>query len=303
MPRPSRTTLAALATAGILTLAACSGADATGADTTGPGTTTSDAASTGTTGAATSAAPDTASPDTAAAGTTAADTTAADTNAPGTAATGDAAPGSTAVADDPLQHNEADIEFARTMIVHHQGAVAMADLAQGRASDPRVLDLAARIRAAQAPEIDIMNGWLAAWGAPTSGATSTQGTGGTDMGGMDHSGMGHSGGTTDGGADGGTAVPDASAGDPSGGQAPGGDTSPMPGEMTPEQMQQLAAASGTEFDARWLELMIAHHRGAVPMAGRELEFGLNPDALDLARTIAQTQAVEIGEMEQMQATG
>ena len=39
----------------------------------------------------------------------------------------------------------------------------------------------------------------------------------------------------------------------------------MAGMATPEQMAALAAASGAEFDRMFLELMIAHHEGAVEM--------------------------------------
>lgn len=39
----------------------------------------------------------------------------------------------------------------------------------------------------------------------------------------------------------------------------------MKGMATPEQMRALAAASGTEFDRQFLQLMIAHHQGAIDM--------------------------------------
>jgi uncharacterized protein (DUF305 family) len=39
----------------------------------------------------------------------------------------------------------------------------------------------------------------------------------------------------------------------------------MPGMLTHEQMAQLAAASGPEFDRLFVEHMIAHHEGAVAM--------------------------------------
>jgi uncharacterized protein (DUF305 family) len=39
----------------------------------------------------------------------------------------------------------------------------------------------------------------------------------------------------------------------------------MPGMLTPEQMQQLAAAKGTAFDKLFLEGMIRHHAGAITM--------------------------------------
>ncbi|MFI5486764.1 DUF305 domain-containing protein [Micromonospora echinaurantiaca] len=60
----------------------------------------------------------------------------------------------------------ADVMFAQMMIPHHQQAVEMADLAATRAADPAVKRLAGQIKAAQAPEIATMSGWLAAWGRP-----------------------------------------------------------------------------------------------------------------------------------------
>lgn len=39
----------------------------------------------------------------------------------------------------------------------------------------------------------------------------------------------------------------------------------MPGMLTPEQMEELRNARGTEFDRLFLEYMIQHHRGAIEM--------------------------------------
>ena len=50
-------------------------------------------------------------------------------------------------------------------------------MADGRAQDPRVLDLADRIEADQDPEIQTMTGWLEDWDQPTSADES----GGMDM--------------------------------------------------------------------------------------------------------------------------
>jgi uncharacterized protein (DUF305 family) len=74
--------------------------------------------------------------------------------------------------------SDADVTFAAGMIPHHQSAIDMAQVAEGRAADPRVLDLAARIEAAQGPEIEILSGWLDQWGA--------DGESEMDHGGMDH---------------------------------------------------------------------------------------------------------------------
>lgn len=60
-------------------------------------------------------------------------------------------------------HNDADVEFAQMMIPHHEQAVEMAQLAPDRAESAEVKDLALRIKEAQAPEIDQMDGWLADW--------------------------------------------------------------------------------------------------------------------------------------------
>ena len=49
------------------------------------------------------------------------------------------------------------------------------------------------------------------------------------------------------------------------------DWMPMPGMLTDEEMDRLAAASGMEFDRLFLELMIKHHRGAVTMVENLLD--------------------------------
>ena len=44
----------------------------------------------------------------------------------------------------------------------------------------------------------------------------------------------------------------------------------MPGMLTPDQMTQLDAARGPEFDRRFLRFMIQHHRGAITMVSELL---------------------------------
>lgn len=145
----------------------------------------------------------------------------------------------------------ADAMFAQMMIPHHQQAVVMADLAQTRASSPVITDLAARIRAAQQPEIDLMTGWLQQWGVPVLSEQEAMASHG-----------GHS----------------------------------MSGMLTPEQLDELAAASGAAFDRRFAELMIAHHQGAVEMA-REVVGSANPQVASLAGEIIDAQQAEIGELQ------
>jgi uncharacterized protein (DUF305 family) len=76
------------------------------------------------------------------------------------------------------EFNTADETFAMEMIGHHEQAVEMADIVLAKSDvDSRVLELAAKIKAAQQPEIDVMTDWLEGWGVDVS-----------DMGGMDHGG-------------------------------------------------------------------------------------------------------------------
>lgn len=66
--------------------------------------------------------------------------------------------------------NDADVMFAQMMIPHHQQAVQLATLADTKASDPEIKQLAAQIKAAQDPEITTMSGWLTGWGRPSAAA-------------------------------------------------------------------------------------------------------------------------------------
>jgi len=60
----------------------------------------------------------------------------------------------------------ADVIFATEMISHHRQAVMMASIAPDRSSSAEVKALAAKIEAAQQPEIDTMSRWLRGWGKP-----------------------------------------------------------------------------------------------------------------------------------------
>jgi len=57
-------------------------------------------------------------------------------------------------------YNVIDRTFVQMMIVHHAQAIEMAKLAPGRATDPELRALAARIGAAQGPEVAWMRAWL-----------------------------------------------------------------------------------------------------------------------------------------------
>lgn len=153
--------------------------------------------------------------------------------------------------------NDADATFAQQMIPHHQQAIEMAQLAQGRVSSGEVLELAENIEAAQGPEVDTLQGWLEAWGEQVpSGA-------------MDHGDMGHD------------------------------SDDAMSGMMDEDEMNDLMAASGADWDRMFLEMMIEHHEGAVEMAQAAVDEGENPDAVALARKIISDQQAEITQMRQL----
>ncbi|MFF0158586.1 DUF305 domain-containing protein [Streptomyces sp. NPDC005263] len=157
-------------------------------------------------------------------------------------------------------HNAQDVSFAQGMIPHHQQALEMAKLADGRASSPKVKDLAARVEKAQDPEIKTMSGWLTSWGedVPTSGDSMES------MPGMDHSGG-----------------------------------SGMAGMMDPADMGKLEKASGADFDTMFLTMMIDHHKGAVEMAGTEKSKGKYGPAMSMAGDIVTGQTAEITEMNKL----
>jgi uncharacterized protein (DUF305 family) len=174
--------------------------------------------------------------------------------------TDDSPPSTTAAAQ--TSHNSMDTQFAQQMIVHHEGAVEMAQLAQENAVTPEVQDLAGQIEAAQGPEVELMQSWLQEWGEPTEAEGDVGG-----MEGMDHGDM--------------------------------GSAMEMDGMSQEEAMADLGSVSGAEFDRRFLELMIEHHRGAVMMAQAALADGQDPKAQELAEQVVADQEAEIERMEQL----
>lgn len=79
-------------------------------------------------------------------------------------------------------------------------------------------------------------------------------------------------------------------------ELPDHDMSSMKGMMSADDMAALGAAKGAEFDRMWLEMMIAHHEGAVEMASGVLAGGRNPDVKALAQQVSDSQSAEIAEM-------
>ncbi|GAA5088115.1 uncharacterized protein (DUF305 family) [Thermocatellispora tengchongensis] len=68
------------------------------------------------------------------------------------------------------------------------------------------------------------------------------------------------------------------------------------GMATLAQMNRLRAARGESFDRLFLELMIAHHRGALAMAKTEVAEGADRRMRLMARDVLSSQAIEISRM-------
>jgi uncharacterized protein (DUF305 family) len=76
----------------------------------------------------------------------------------------------------------------------------------------------------------------------------------------------------------------------------------MPGMLTEEQMKQLEAAKGPEFDKLFLTLMIQHHTGAVSMVKdlfNTYGAGLDETVFKLASDVNVDQTTEIARMQRM----
>ncbi|MEU3061764.1 DUF305 domain-containing protein [Streptomyces subrutilus] len=79
----------------------------------------------------------------------------------------------------------------------------------------------------------------------------------------------------------------------------GHDHGTMPGMATEQQLKELTAAKGADFDRLFLKLMTAHHEGALKMAGEALAGGNNAAVEEMANEVVATQSAEIHRMRAM----
>jgi uncharacterized protein (DUF305 family) len=171
--------------------------------------------------------------------------------------------------------SQADVEFMQGMIMHHAQAVEMTALIASHTENKELRSLGARISSSQSDEIKFMQRWLAARGERVS----------MELPGMDMS--SHTSGHTSG---------DASK------QTPHQQGALMPGMLTPEQMEALRKAKGTEFDHLFLTGMIQHHDGALTMVKELFDTagaGQDADVFNFATDADNTQRAEIKIMQSM----
>ena len=156
----------------------------------------------------------------------------------------------------------ADVTFMQGMIMHHSQAVEMTALIDSHTQNKEVRSLGAKISSSQSDEIRFMQRWLVARGQPVSMA----------MPGMPDMDM---------------------AGNP---------IDPMPGMLTPDQMEALEKAKGADFDHLFLTGMIQHHKGALAMVKDLFDTagaGQDADLFNFATDADNTQRAEIKIMQNM----
>lgn len=165
-----------------------------------------------------------------------------------------------------------DVGFAQDMSVHHRQAVLMAGLARDRSTDPAIRLLAFDIESNQLQQIGQMQGWLSLWNAAAV-PTGRYMTWMTDAGSMPEMvGMAH---------DNGAGV------------------QTMPGMASPADLDRLRAASGSQFDILFLQLMLRHHQGGAPMAQYAAQHGEMAQVRNLAESMVVSQGAESDYMTQL----
>jgi uncharacterized protein (DUF305 family) len=82
-------------------------------------------------------------------------------------------------------HNSGDITFAQNMMPCHKQAIQMSDIILTKLGiDPRVVQVANQIKAAEGPEVQRMQSWLSQWQQPTTPMTPSSAAGMPAMQGM-----------------------------------------------------------------------------------------------------------------------
>jgi uncharacterized protein (DUF305 family) len=154
-----------------------------------------------------------------------------------------------------------DAGFARDMSTHHTQAINMANYTRDATDDPNIQILARDIETEQYFQVGEMQGWLDTWGLSRSSKQPVM----SWMAGHNHL-------ESDG---------------------------LMPGMATQAQMNKLETLKGKELNVFFLQLMIHHHQGGLPMAQYAAEHAQSDYVRNLAQKMVQAQSNEIVQMEQM----
>ena len=147
---------------------------------------------------------------------------------------------------------KADVNFLQGMIVHHNQAIVMSNMADKRTNNKVIIDLADRIDSSQEDEINFMKDWLESREEEISFNHENH-----------HMHMG------------------------------------MAGMATSDDLEKLENSKSTDFDKLFLQLMIAHHDGALKMVKDLKEYpGTSYDPIldEFISDLVNDQSVEIERM-------
>ncbi len=156
----------------------------------------------------------------------------------------------------PQTGSELDELFINMMVPHHQGAVAMANIALERAEHPEIKDMANAIIASQQAEINQMKSWKQKWYGSSETPPMSAMPMLEEMPGM--GGMGHT--------------------------------------MDMQADVDVLKNAAEPFDLAFIDAMIPHHQSAIDAARKVLETGVHPEMKELAQQIIDAQQSEIDQM-------
>ncbi|GAB3602765.1 DUF305 domain-containing protein [Microbacterium aureliae] len=165
--------------------------------------------------------------------------------------------------------------FSRDMQVHHGQAIQMAMEIYRKTEDEELRALSYDIATGQAGQRGEMYDWLVQWGLSQSGGPMMAWMSASAG---DH---GHGGGSAE-------AMSDDEA-------------HAAMGMASAQELQSLADAAGTAADCLFLELMVRHHEGAIPMAEAVIDLGSEQRVRDVAASIVAGQSAEIDAMQSIQS--
>jgi len=159
---------------------------------------------------------------------------------------------------------DADVKFLQGMIVHHEQAILMSSMAGKRTNNKTIVNLANRIDASQEDEINFMESWLKDRDESVPEAESHHMIKDNDK--AHHNMHMHLN---------------------------------MAGMASQEQLKKLGDSNSTDFDRLFLQLMIAHHDGALEMVKDLKKFSgavYDPILNEFVSDLVNDQGVEIERM-------
>jgi uncharacterized protein (DUF305 family) len=156
-----------------------------------------------------------------------------------------------------------DAGFAQDMTAHHIQAVTMAGYERDNTANPGLRILAFDIETSQQFQVGQMSGWLDSWNVSRNDAHPMSWMG------SEHHMAAMAGGSS------------------------------MPGMATPAEMNRLESLHGKALDVLFLQLMIRHHQGGLPMARYAAAHAHEPYVRDLASAVVAGQTSEIVEMDRL----